>query len=75
MAVARRKSDWVKLSSLMAHLANLQRADKHSRLWRPEDFSPYATKAAKPMHTAVAPKTFVMGLGTMLGGPTTPCPF
>jgi hypothetical protein len=74
MVKARRKADWSKLSSLMAHLANLQRADKRSRVWLPEDFDPYRGKVRKP-HIPVAPKTFVLGLGQMMGRPTRPCPF
>jgi hypothetical protein len=75
MVMARRKDTWGRLSSLMAHLANLQRADKKARVWLPDDFNPYAVP--RPNYTKVAPKPFVFGMMAMMGGgkSTRPCPF
>lgn len=42
MAEARRKSDWRMVASIRAGLANGELQNREKRLWREDDFDPYA---------------------------------
>ena len=46
MAEGRQRTEWVRMSSLMALAANCHREAKRSRAFRPSDFDPFARTAA-----------------------------
>lgn len=46
MAEARQKSEWQRMSALMALIANVNRDPKHAP-FKPEDFNPYARDASE----------------------------
>ena len=52
MAEGRNRAEWSRTSSLMAHLANCNRASKRDRVYHPRDFDPYA-RPEKPIKVGI----------------------
>ncbi len=65
MADGRQRSEWSRVSALMALIANTQRDPKKTRAFRPSDFDPFAR--ARPM-----PKAGIRVLKTVFIDKTLP---
>ena len=44
MADARTRDNWAHTSTLLAHMANMNRASRRSRVFKPSDFDPFAAR-------------------------------
>jgi hypothetical protein len=44
MADAKGRDNWAHTSALLAHIANVNRGSKHSRIFKPQDFNPYEAR-------------------------------
>jgi hypothetical protein len=69
MAEAKQRDEWARTSSLMALIANANRAPKKHRAFRPIDFDPFAAtpKVKQKVDVSILKEVFIEGRHQALG--------
>jgi len=61
MAEGRERSEWARMSALLALIANAHRDPKKSRAFKPGDFDPYARRGGGTVNDTAALKALLQG--------------